>query len=128
MENTILVVHLLLALALIGVVLIQRSEGGGLGIGGGGGRGGLVTGRGVATALTKVTWILAIAFICTSIGLTVLNTRAQNNDSVLERLGEGGLLPSDLENGGISLPPSLEGVDLLPPASGDGPALPPLAE
>ena len=128
MENIVLVVHLLLALALIGVVLIQRSEGGGLGIGGGGGSGGLVTGRGAANALTKATWILAIAFICTSIGLTVLNTRAQNNDSVLERLGERGLLPSDLEDGGISLPPGLEGGGLLPPASGDGPALPPLAE
>ena len=50
MENVILIVHLILALALIGVVLLQRSEGGGLGMGGGGGGGGLVSSRGAATA------------------------------------------------------------------------------
>jgi len=61
MENVILVVHLLLALSLIGVVLLQRSEGGGLGIGGGGGGGGAMSGRAAATALGKLTWILAIA-------------------------------------------------------------------
>ena len=71
MENVVLIVHLILALGLIGVVLLQRSEGGGLGLGGGGG-GGLVSSRGAATALGKVTWALAIAFICTSLTLTVI--------------------------------------------------------
>ena len=61
MENVVLTIHLLLALALIGVVLLQRSEGGGLGMGGGGG--GAMTGRAAATALGKMTWILAAAFI-----------------------------------------------------------------
>ncbi len=55
MENVVLVIHLILALSLIGVVLLQRSEGGGLGIGGGGG-GGLMSARGAATALSKITW------------------------------------------------------------------------
>ena len=50
MENVVLIIHLLLALGLIGIVLMQRSEGGGLGIGGGGG-GGAVAGRSAATAL-----------------------------------------------------------------------------
>ena len=59
MENVVLIIHLLLALALIGVVLLQRSEGGGLGMGGGGGA---MTGRAAATALGKVTWLLAAAF------------------------------------------------------------------
>ena len=57
MENVVLIIHLLLALGLIGVVLMQRSEGGGLGMGGGGG--GVMSGRAAATALGKVTWILA---------------------------------------------------------------------
>ena len=70
MENLVLVVHLILALCLIAVVLLQRSEGGALGIGGGGG--GMVSARGAATALSKITWFLAIGFICTSIMLTVL--------------------------------------------------------
>ena len=68
MENVVLIIHLLLALSLIGVVLIQRSEGGGLGMGsGGGGGGGVMSGRAAATALGKVTWVIASAFICTSI-------------------------------------------------------------
>ena len=69
MENVVLIIHLLLALSLIAVVLLQRSEGGGLGMGGGGGA---MSGRAAATALGKVTWILAAAFIVTSIALTVI--------------------------------------------------------
>ena len=71
MENVVLIIHLIIALFLIAVVLLQRSEGGALGIGGGGG--GLVSQRGAATALSKVTWLLAIGFICTSILLTILS-------------------------------------------------------
>ena len=67
MENIVLTIHLILALALGGSVLLQRSEGGGLGLGGGGGGGdGIMSGRGAATALTKITWVVAIAFIITS--------------------------------------------------------------
>ena len=68
MQNVILIVHLLLALSLIGVVLLQRSEGGGLGMGGGGGA---MSQRAAATALGKITWILAICFIATSLTLNV---------------------------------------------------------
>ena len=71
MENIVLTVHLLLALALVGVVLIQRSEGGGLGMGSGGGDS-VMSGRAAASALTKLTWIFAVAFIITSISLTVI--------------------------------------------------------
>ena len=70
MANVVLVVHLIIAIFLIAVVLLQRSEGGALGIGGGGG--GLVSARGATTALSKVTWLLAIGFICTSVTLTIL--------------------------------------------------------
>ena len=84
MENVVLIVHLLLALALIGVVLVQRSEGGGLGIGGGGG--GAMTGRAAATPLGKVTWLLAIAFICTSMTLTIFAAANSENASVVDRI------------------------------------------
>jgi preprotein translocase subunit SecG len=77
METFVLVVHLIIALALIGVVLLQRSEGGALGIGGGGGGGGgsLFTARGAGNALTRTTAYLAVAFFCTSIALTVIATQ-----------------------------------------------------
>ncbi|HEY9549605.1 MAG TPA: preprotein translocase subunit SecG [Kiloniellaceae bacterium] len=74
MTTVLLVIHILLALALIGVVLLQRSEGGGLGIGGGGGggMGGFLSGRGTANLLTRTTAILAGAFMITSMTLTIL--------------------------------------------------------
>lgn len=71
MESVILVIHLFLALAIIGLVLLQRSEGGGLGIGGGG-LGGLATPQGTANLLTRATAICAAAFFCTSLILGVL--------------------------------------------------------
>ncbi|MEJ6394300.1 preprotein translocase subunit SecG [Gymnodinialimonas sp. 2305UL16-5] len=123
MENVILVIHLILALCLIGVVLLQRSEGGGLGIGGGGG--GVMTGRQAATALGKLTWAFAIAFLCTSITLTILAAQNSAGSSLLDNLG--GLPPAsgETDTGGTALPP----VDqLLPPIQGDAPALPPRSE
>ena len=60
MQNVLIVIHLIIVVALVGVVLLQRSEGGGLGMGsGGGGVGGFMTGRGQANALTRATAILA---------------------------------------------------------------------
>ena len=86
MENIVLTVHLLLALALVGVVLIQRSEGGGLGMGSGGGDS-VMSGRAAASALTKLTWIFAVAFIITSISLTVIAANKSSETSVMDRLG-----------------------------------------
>ena len=83
MLNIILTVHLIIALGLISIVLIQRSEGGGLGIGGGGSGGGM-TGRPGITALGKVTWVLGIAFVITSITLTVLASQSSKDSSVLD--------------------------------------------
>ncbi|MBJ6370154.1 preprotein translocase subunit SecG [Sedimentitalea arenosa] len=119
MENVILIVHLLLALGLIGVVLLQRSEGGGLGMGGGGGA---MSGRAAATALGKVTWLLAIAFICTSITLTILAAQKASGTSVLDRLG--GSAPEVEE----TVPALPTGEDLLPPADGDTAPLVPRAD
>jgi preprotein translocase subunit SecG len=84
MENVVLVIHLILALALIGVVLLQRSEGGGLGLGGGGG--GVMSGRSTATALGKVTWGLAAAFITTSVALTIIAAQNSAGSSVVDRI------------------------------------------
>lgn len=75
MQTALLVLHLFIAIGLVGVVLLQRSEGGALGIGGGGG-GGFLTGRGTANLLTRTTAALAAAFFTTSILLTLL---AQHN-------------------------------------------------
>jgi preprotein translocase subunit SecG len=72
--NVLLVVHILIALALVGVVLIQRSEGGGLGIGGGT-AGGFMTTRGTANLLTRTTAIMAALFMLTSLALAILATR-----------------------------------------------------
>jgi len=69
MQHVVIVIHLMLVLALIGVVLLQRSEGGGLGIGGGGG---FMTSRGTANVLTRATAILAGLFFLTSLGLSML--------------------------------------------------------
>ncbi len=72
MTAALLVIHLMIALALIASVLLQRSEGGALGIGGGGGgMGGFMSGRGAANVLTRTTAVLAICFFITSILLTL---------------------------------------------------------
>lgn len=71
MDKVLLVLHLMIAAGLVGVVLLQRSEGGGLGMGGGG-SGSFMTGRGTANFLTRVTAGLATAFFITSISLTLL--------------------------------------------------------
>ena len=112
MENVVLIIHLILALGLIGVVLLQRSEGGGLGLGGGGG-GGLVSSRSAATALGKVTWALAIGFIITSITLTIIAAQNSAGSSVLDRIGGSSRTTTEL-------PAVPTGESLLPPASTDG--------
>ncbi|MGF1474432.1 MAG: preprotein translocase subunit SecG [Geminicoccaceae bacterium] len=92
MTTIVLVVHLLLALALVGVILIQRSEGGALGsmggAGSGGGFGGLFTARGSANFLTRTTAILATCFLATSLLLAILASHNRVADPVLEGLGE----------------------------------------
>jgi preprotein translocase subunit SecG len=90
MSNVLLVIHLMLAIAMIGVVLLQRSEGGGLGIGGGGGggggMGGFLTGRGTANLLTRATAILAGCFMLTSITLTILASGANERRSIVDEM------------------------------------------
>ena len=84
MTTLLLTIHLMLALALIGAVLLQRSEGGALGIGGGGGGGGFMSGRGTANLLTRTTAVLAALFMLNSIVLTILATGGGPSQSILE--------------------------------------------
>ncbi|WP_082459052.1 preprotein translocase subunit SecG [Bosea thiooxidans] len=86
MQNVLIVIHLIIVVALVGVVLLQRSEGGGLGMGsgGGGGVGGFMTGRGQANALTRATAILAGLFFLTSIVLAVMANRGRVQRSIID--------------------------------------------
>ena len=84
MASVVLIIHLIIALALVGLVLLQRSEGGALGIGGGGGGGGMFTGRGAANVLTRATAVLAGIFFLTSIGLTILARQGNAPTSVFQ--------------------------------------------
>ncbi|WP_114391619.1 preprotein translocase subunit SecG [Oleisolibacter albus] len=84
METVLLVIHLLIAAALVGVVLIQKSEGGGLGLGGGT-MGGLMTARGSANLLTRTTAILAGLFFCTSLILAIMASHGRTASSVFDQ-------------------------------------------
>ncbi len=86
MQTVILVIHLLIALGLVGVILMQRSEGGALGMGGGGGGGGgFMTGRGAADLLTRTTGILATGFFITSMVLAILASKSGESTSILDQ-------------------------------------------
>ena len=88
MENVVLVIHLILALAIIGLVLLQRSEGGGLGIGGGGGGlGNVASAKSMGNVLTKATTFCAAAFFCTSLILGVMaGSHSTAGKSILDQL------------------------------------------
>jgi preprotein translocase subunit SecG len=87
MQTLILTIHILIALALIGSVLLQRSEGGGLGIGGGGGSGGgFMTARGTANMMTRVTAILAAFFFATSLILAIMAGSQRDSVSIVDEV------------------------------------------
>ena len=86
METFVLTIHILIALALIGSVLLQRSEGGGLGIGGGGAGGGFMTARGTANLMTRLTAILAAAFFTTSLLLAILAGSQRESVSIVDEV------------------------------------------
>ena len=90
MQTLLLVAELIIAVALIGFVLLQRSEGGGLGMGGSSSSmGGLFTPRGAADTLTRTTAILALLFFLTCIGLNLLALNGRNEASILETAPQG---------------------------------------
>lgn len=123
MQTVLIVIHLMIVLALVGVVLIQRSEGGGLGIGGGSG---FMSARGTANALTRTTAILAALFFVTSLGLGIL-TRYQGRPSdILDRIpattGQGNGILDSL--GGNGQQPAAQPASNGVPSSGVTPAAP----
>jgi preprotein translocase subunit SecG len=81
MQTVLIVIHLMIVVALVATVLLQRSEGGALGVGGGGG---FMTGRGQANVLTRATAILATMFFATSLALTILANLNRAPKSILE--------------------------------------------
>ncbi len=101
MQTVLIVIHLMVVIALVALVLLQRSEGGALGVGGGNG---FMTGRGQANVLTRATAILAALFFATSLALTLLANLNRAPKSVLE---------------GIT-PPASTSVPASAPASGGG--------
>ena len=86
MEHVVLVIHLILTLALIGLILIQKSEGGGLGLGGGGGggMGSFASAQSTKNAITKTTTIVAICFFATSLILAIMAANTDRAKSILD--------------------------------------------
>jgi len=127
MQHVIIVIHLMLVLALIGVVLLQRSEGGGLGIGGGGG-GGFMSNRGTANLLTRATAILAGLFFATSLVLSILAGFSRKPTSIIPGSQSGPTVPGappplgGSDGGGLLK--QLQGAPAAPPAAPSGPQVP----
>ena len=116
MSTVLLLIHVMVAVALVGVVLLQRSEGGALGIGGGGG--GFMTGRSAGNALTKTTAILAACFFATSLSLTILAGQHGAPPSILTPAGSSdGLAP-------LQIPGAPAPASPAPPAAPSAPQAP----
>ena len=116
--NILLVINVFVCIALIAVVLIQRSEGGALGMGGGGGPSGFLTTRGAGDLLTRLTWIFATIFFVLSLTETVLSGKVHGGSgSIVDHIN-----PQSLD---LSSPQSPVGgaAPAAPPASSSAPAL-----
>lgn len=120
MTAVLLIIHFLVAVALVAVILMQRSEGGALGMGGG--PGGMMTGRGAANLLTRTTMVLGAVFIGNSILLAILSGVDTSNQSVIDRAGETQEDTSGLPFGNMDEIPaddSPAAADEAPAASGE---------
>jgi preprotein translocase subunit SecG len=110
MITVLLVLHVFVTLALIGVVLIQRSEGGGLGLGASQGMGNFMSGRGTANLLTRTTAILAALFMILSLALALLYKNASGGDAA-----------SILNTQPASTSPALPALPPIPGQTGSAP-------
>src|ERR1700743_2880283 len=90
MQTVLVFIELIIAVALIIFVLLQRSEGGALGMGGGSNMGGLFSPRGAADTLTRTTAILAFLFFCTCLALNLLALHGRDETSILDVPAAGG--------------------------------------
>ena len=86
MENLVLVINIILAIILIGIILLQKSEGGALGLGAS--QDSFISSRSAGNFLTKATAIIATLFIITSISLTIMSKEKFSSSSVLETIEE----------------------------------------
>jgi preprotein translocase subunit SecG len=125
MLNVVIVIHLMIVLAMIGVVLLQKSEGGGLGMGGGG-AGGFLSSRGTANVLTRTTAFLALGFFVTSLVLSILAGYERKPRSIIQDTGSA---PAPAQAPGapppLNLPDALRGGGQpAPPAEGGAPQVP----
>jgi preprotein translocase subunit SecG len=120
MQTILISVHLLVVIALVGVVLLQRSEGGALGIGGGGG---FMTGRGQANALTRATAVLAAIFFITSLGLTILANVGRAPKSIFEGVAPAGQTAPG-QPGGANVLDQLKQIEQTAPAQPAAPEPP----
>ena len=128
MQTVVIVIHMMVVLALVGVVLLQRSEGGGLGIGGGSG---FMTARGATNALTRSTAILAAAFFITSLTLSIMARYGGSETDILDTIRpttSGSQVPGsgvlDQLGGAPAAPatPSVPSTEPAAPATGVAPA------
>ena len=85
MTTVILIIHIIISIAIVGLVLMQRSEGGGLGIGGGNN---FMSARGTADCLTRATTLLAIAFFCTWILLAMIAGYGKKTNSIVDEVSQ----------------------------------------
>lgn len=115
MANVLIVAYLLIVLALIAVILLQRSEGGGLGMGSN--SNGLISVRGSANLLTRTTAILAALFFASAIALTVLSSVDRGTSSILDRASQGGETPTTVLDAIQQMQQQTQG-DLPVPAGG----------
>ncbi|WP_340645827.1 preprotein translocase subunit SecG [Phenylobacterium sp.] len=90
----LLTIHIIVCVCLIGVVLMQRSEGGALGMGGG--PSGFMSARGAGDLLTRVTWILGSIFFILSLALTLLSGREGGSESIVDRMKIDAIDPNKL--------------------------------
>ena len=124
MNTVLLLIHVMVCVALVGLVLLQRSEGGALGIGGGGG--GFMTGRSAGNALTKTTAVLAACFFATSLVLSILASRHGPAPSILNPTpsilnptgqgGGGGLAPLQIPGAPVPAAPQAPAAPQVPAA------------
>ena len=132
MLNVLLTIHMIACVALVIAVMLQRSEGGALGMSGGG-TGGLISGRGAASVLVRVTMGLAAVFFVTSITMTRLNNDSASQGSILEQqVDELGnpfdSLTTPPASGTATTPDPLGGTTTTPAPASPAPAAPdPLA-
>ncbi len=119
MQTVVIIFHLMVVLAMTGLVLLQRSEGGGLGIGGGGGGGGgFLSSRGTSNMLSRSTAILAGVFFATSLLLSILAGLERAPRSILQGQPAGGpALPLGDQRGAVpgpSAPPAAPAAPQVP--------------